>query len=67
MFGIGFFIGIVLCVIPGIIFAVVFGFYGFVAAEQGNAAVPMETLQARHGDHSRPSLAALRPRDRARC
>jgi uncharacterized membrane protein len=45
VFGIGFFIGIVLCVIPGIIFAVVFGFYGFVAAEQGNAAVPMETLK----------------------
>ncbi len=45
VFGIGFFIGIVLCIIPGIIFAVVFGFYGFVAAEQGNAAVPMETLR----------------------
>ena len=35
VFGIGFFIGLVLCIIPGIIFAVVFGFYGFVAAEQG--------------------------------
>jgi uncharacterized membrane protein len=45
VFGIGFFIGLLLCVIPGIIFAVVFGFYGFVAAEQGNAAQPMETLK----------------------
>jgi uncharacterized membrane protein len=45
VFGIGFFIGLLLCVIPGIIFAVVFGFYGFVAAEQGNAAVAMDTLK----------------------
>lgn len=45
VFGIGFFIGLLLCVIPGIIFAVVFGFYGFVAAERGNTVRPMETLQ----------------------
>ena len=45
VFGIGFFIGLILFVIPGIIFAVVFGFYGFVAAEQGNAAVAMDTLK----------------------
>ncbi|HEY7105323.1 MAG TPA: hypothetical protein VH986_02875 [Acidimicrobiia bacterium] len=45
VFGIGFYIGLILCIIPGIIFAVVFGFYGFVAAEQGNAAVAMDTLR----------------------
>ena len=45
VFGIGFFIGLILFIIPGIIFAVVFGFYGFVAAEQGNAAVAMDTLK----------------------
>jgi uncharacterized membrane protein len=45
VFGIGFFIGLLLFVIPGIIFAVIFGFYGFVAAEQGNAAVAMDTLK----------------------
>jgi uncharacterized membrane protein len=45
VFTIGFWIGLALCIIPGIIFAVVFGFYGFVAAERGNAVQPMETLQ----------------------
>jgi len=45
VFGIGFFIGLLLCVIPGIIFAVVFGFYGFVAAEHGDAIQPMDTLR----------------------
>jgi uncharacterized membrane protein len=45
LFGIGFFIGLLLFVIPGIIFAVVFGFYGFVAAERGNDVLAMETLQ----------------------
>jgi len=45
LFGIGFYIGLILCIIPGIIFAVVFGFYGFVAAEQGNAAVATDTLR----------------------
>jgi uncharacterized membrane protein len=45
VFGIGFFIGLLLFIIPGIIFAVVFGFYGFVAAERGNAVQPMETLR----------------------
>jgi len=45
VFGIGFFLGLVLCVIPGIIFAVVFGFYGFVAAERGNEVAPMDTLR----------------------
>jgi hypothetical protein len=45
LFGIGFYIGLILCIIPGIIFAVVFGFYGFVAAEQGDAAVATDTLR----------------------
>ena len=31
VFGIGFFIGLLLFIVPGIIFAVVFGFYGFVS------------------------------------
>jgi uncharacterized membrane protein len=45
LFGIGFYIGLILCIVPGIIFAVVFGFYGFVAAEQGDAAVATDTLR----------------------
>jgi uncharacterized membrane protein len=45
LFGIGFFVGLLLFVIPGIIFAVVFGFYGFVAAERGNDVLALETLQ----------------------
>jgi uncharacterized membrane protein len=45
LFTIGFVIGLLLFVIPGIIFAVVFGFYGFVAAERGNDADAFETLQ----------------------
>jgi hypothetical protein len=45
LFGIGFFVGLLLFVIPGIIFAVVFGFYGFVAAERGNTVLALETLQ----------------------
>ena len=45
VFGIGVFIGLLLFIIPGIIFAVVFGFYGFVAAERGNSVPAMETLQ----------------------
>jgi hypothetical protein len=45
LFGLGFYIGLILCIIPGIIFAVVFGFYGFVAAEQGDAAVATDTLR----------------------
>jgi hypothetical protein len=45
VFGIGFFIGLLLLIIPGIVFAVVFGFYGFVAAERGNEAIAMDTLR----------------------
>jgi hypothetical protein len=45
VFGIGVFVGLLLLIIPGIIFAVVFGFYGFVAAERGDDVTAMETLQ----------------------
>jgi hypothetical protein len=45
LFGIGVFVGLLLFVVPGIIFAVVFGFYGFVAAERGNDVLALETLQ----------------------
>jgi uncharacterized membrane protein len=45
VFGIAVFIGLILFIIPGIIVAVVFGFYGFVAAERGNNVLAMETLQ----------------------
>ncbi|HXY91394.1 MAG TPA: hypothetical protein VEP49_02885 [Acidimicrobiia bacterium] len=45
VFGIGVFIGLLLCIVPGIIFAVIFGFYGFVAVEQGDAVAPMDLLR----------------------
>lgn len=35
LFALGFYVGLILCIIPGIIFAVAFGFYGFVIAERG--------------------------------
>lgn len=44
LFGIGFAIGIFLCVIPGIIFATFFGFYGFVIVDQ-NEQSPVEALK----------------------
>lgn len=38
VFGIAYAIGLVLCIIPGIIVGLVWGFYGFVIAERGESA-----------------------------
>jgi len=46
LFYIGFVIGLILLIIPGIIFAVVFGFYGFVIAQRPQGTGVMEALQA---------------------
>jgi uncharacterized membrane protein len=45
LFYIGAIIGFILLVIPGIIFVVVFGFYGFVIAERGEGVGVLESLQ----------------------
>jgi uncharacterized membrane protein len=45
LFYIGAVIGFILLIIPGIIFCVVFGFYGFVIAERGDGVGVMESLQ----------------------
>lgn len=45
LFTIGLYIGLILCIIPGIIFLCVFGFYGFVIAERGEGVGVMESLQ----------------------
>ena len=45
LFAIGFYIGLILLIVPGIIFACVFGFYGFVIAERGEGVGVMESLQ----------------------
>ncbi len=45
LFGIGFYIGLILLIVPGIIFACVFGFYGFVIAERGDGVGVTESLQ----------------------
>ena len=46
LFYIGLVIGLILLIIPGIIFAVVFGFYGFVIAERPEGTGVIEALQA---------------------
>ena len=38
-------LGLILLIVPGIIFAVVFGFYGFVIAERGDGVGITESLQ----------------------
>jgi uncharacterized membrane protein len=45
LFGIGFYVGLILLIVPGIIFACVFGFYGFVIAERGDGVGVLESLQ----------------------
>jgi uncharacterized membrane protein len=45
LFAIGLYIGLILLIVPGIIFACVFGFYGFVIAERGDGVGVMESLQ----------------------
>ena len=44
LFGIGLFIGLILCIIPGIFFAVVFGFFGYVIVERGEQS-PIDALK----------------------
>ena len=36
LFVLGFDVGLILCIVPGIIFAATFGFYGFVIVERGD-------------------------------
>lgn len=45
LFGIGFAIGLILCIIPGIIFALVFMFYGYIISENGDAIGPTDALK----------------------
>jgi len=45
LFYIGFVVGLILLVVPGIIFAVVYGFYGFVIAERGDGVGVGEALK----------------------
>ena len=45
LFGLGFYIGLILCIVPGIIFAVAFGFYGFVIAERGEGMGVIDSLK----------------------
>jgi uncharacterized membrane protein len=52
VFFVGFVIGLILLIVPGIIFAVVYGFYGFVIAERGDGVGVGEAL-ARSADLTR--------------
>jgi uncharacterized membrane protein len=45
LFYIGLVIGLILLIVPGIVFAVVYGFYGFVIAERGDDAGITESLK----------------------
>jgi uncharacterized membrane protein len=45
LFYIGFVVGLILLIVPGIIFAVVYGFYGFVIAERGDDVGIAESLK----------------------
>jgi uncharacterized membrane protein len=45
LFALGFYVGLILCIVPGIIFAVAFGFYGFVIAERGEGVGVMDSLK----------------------
>ena len=45
LFAIGFYVGLLLLIVPGIIFACVFGFYGFVIVERGDGVGVTESLQ----------------------
>ena len=64
LFYIGTVIGLILLIIPGIIFIATFGFYGFVIAERGDGVAVLESLQ-RSAELARPPLDALRDGDRA--
>jgi hypothetical protein len=45
LFAVGLYVGLILCIVPGIIFAVVFGFYGFVIAERGEGVGVIDSLK----------------------
>jgi len=44
LFGIGSAIGFILCIIPGVIFAIFYGFYGFIIVDKGEQS-PIEALK----------------------
>jgi len=44
LFGLGAAIGLILCIVPGIIFAIAFMFYGYVISERGEGISPTEAL-----------------------
>ena len=44
LYAIGLYIGLILCIVPGIIFVVIFWFYGYVIAESGDAVSPTDAL-----------------------
>jgi uncharacterized membrane protein len=46
LFALGFYVGLILFVVPGLIFAVTFGFFGFVIAERGDDIGVIESLRA---------------------
>jgi uncharacterized membrane protein len=45
LFALGFYVGLILLIVPGIIFAVAFGFYGFVIAERGEGVGVIDSLK----------------------
>lgn len=45
LFGIGAAIGFILCIIPGIIFVLVYMFYGYIISENGDAVGPTDALK----------------------
>ena len=65
LFYIGALIGFLLLIVPGIIFVVVFGFYGFVIAERGDDVGCHGVAAAIRRHHARAPLGALRARGRA--
>ena len=65
LFGLGFYIGLILCIVPGIIFAVAFGFYGFVIAERGEGMGVIDSLKESADLTRGTPVAALRSRARA--
>lgn len=46
LFGIGFYIGLILCIIPGIIFALIFMFHGFVVIDSPQEISGVDALKA---------------------
>jgi uncharacterized membrane protein len=48
LFFIGTVIGLILLVVPGLIFVATFGFYGFVIAQRGDGVGVLESLQRSH-------------------